>query len=166
MKLIYTLSPFIFFILQQSPAIGQQSFQDHGMKIEWSFIQDSIIIKIKTPTKGWQAIGFNSSAELTGTYLIMTRITTQQIDIDEHYVISPGNYVSISNYGESQRARVVAGEKENGFTTIVFSLPQKASNQYQKDLKKGHTYTLHYAYSSSTDFGHHSTFRSKTEIIL
>ncbi|GEM_PF-1981726 len=145
----------------------QNPIKDKGMSIEWEHEGDYLIVKIETPTKGWQAIGFNTDQTLTGTYLVMSTLDNEgQVVIGEHYVEKPGTYNLLSSYGIEDRIKVISGSIQGGKTKISYKIPVHPSSRYHKGLSKGKAYTLHYAYSAEKDFQHHSRFRSRTKIIL
>jgi hypothetical protein len=166
MNLYKLILPLIAALIFLHPLLGQQSFSDHGMHVEWSFSDDSITFKIESPTSGWQAIGFNSTSELTGTYLMLSRIINGKAEVIEHYVFAPGRYTSISELGKTQRAEVHKSYQEETKTHIEFSLPRASSHSYTKAFEEGKDMIIHYAYSLSTDFEHHSIYRSLRHIIL
>lgn len=142
--------------------VAQQSFESNDMKVEWTFTKSEIEISIHTPTKGWQAIGFNNKEGLAGTYLIMGRVKDQKAEVIEHYIKQPGNYFPT----EHQRAKIINFAEDSGGTHIQFMLPRKSSHKYQLPFSPNTKYHLLYAYSLEDDFQHHSTMRKSTIINL
>jgi len=81
---------------------AQTTFSERGMTVTWSFQAEEIIFEVKTPTVGRQAIRFNESSGLSGTYLIMGRIQEGKAEVAEHYTKRPVYYQSISEFGFPQ----------------------------------------------------------------
>ena len=142
------------------------SFSDAGMHLDWTFDKSLIIFSVTTPSNGWQAIGFNRESELTGTYLIMTRVINGIPEVVEHYVNAPGDYQSISTLGENQRAIILEFDESKASTFIKFSIPAQSQSPYIPSFIRGTKYQMLYAYSLSDDFKHHSILRKSTFIKL
>lgn len=144
---------------------GKQ-IEKNGMHLIWRHSHDSIHLEMSAPSTGWLAIGFNSSADLAGTYLLMGRLSNNRAEVVEHSIIQPGDYRSFSVMGFPGCVKNIRGEEKRGTTRISFSLPNKPENLLQKDLREGNRYHLLLAYSVDKDFRHHSLMRTSIIITL
>lgn len=137
------------------------------MTISWSYINDRIFIEMSAPTEGWIAIGFNTQTTITNIYLIMGVIdSNNKVVVQEHYVISPGNYKSFEALGAKISVKNIEGEQLQRVTRLRFSLPIEAIGSYKRSLEQGAGYILTMAYSLEKDFQHHSIMRTSAKIKL
>jgi len=147
-------------------SINAQKIQKNDMFVEWNYQEDKIEFEIKSPTKGWLAIGFSESSSLKGTYLVMGNVIDENVNVVEHYTLKPGLYKPITELGGSAEAIIVSGIESNNNTTIKFLLPIASDSKFKKHLTKGATYNLLMAYSLEDDFQHHSIMRTSVKIKL
>lgn len=167
MKMLYPL----YFISLLSNDLNNQFAQLNHVKknemiVSWSYKGDRILFEITAPTQGWLAIGFNDKPVLTGTYLLMGRITDLGVELVEHYTISPGNYKPIESIGGDVLVSEISGKEILGKSTIRFSIPIAKRDRFRKDLSKNSSYNLVMAFSREDDFQHHSIMRTSVEIVL
>ena len=138
----------------------------NGMNVQWSFSDDLIHFQVHAPSAGWLAIGFNETADLNNTYLIMGAVSGNKLVVKEHHVFKPGSYQSFEQLREPESIENIEGYESEKETTIHFSLPQTSFYQYVKHLKHGMEYYLLLAYSQEDDFEHHSVMRTSIKIKL
>ena len=161
--------PFILFtLLGFSNIKGQEnkSITVEGMTVSWHHEHDRIHFTMEAPTTGWLAIGFNTSQNLSDTYLIMGRVQHNKTEVVEHYVIKPGVYQPIIELEGKPQVRDIKGSESNEISVISFSLPHDPACSFQKALNKNTPYHLLVAFSREDDFTHHSMMRTTTQIIL
>ncbi len=152
--------------LNQNQEMTNKTIQKNEMEVSWYYNNDRIFFEMSAPTDGWVAIGFNSNRSITGTYLLMGHIVENQIDVSEHFTISPGNYKPISDFGEAVQVSAESGIQNSTHTKITFSLPVKPANTLARDLSPGLSYTMLLAYSQEDDFQHHSIIRTSINVKL
>lgn len=138
----------------------------NGMTINWSYSGDRIFFEMQAPTQGWVAIGFNDSAEIKGTYLLMGNVINDKPQVVEHFTISPGNYKPFKTLGADNEAQDIEGFESNDRTQLKFSLPINPTNHYARNLKNGLEYNMLIAYSLDDDFTHHSIMRASIKVRL
>lgn len=143
-----------------------QHIEKNGMTVETTFHHDSIWFRVKAPTEGWVAIGFNETNELKGNYLIMGAVINGSAVAKEHHVFNSGHYRSFSNLGIKSSITKIIGTEQNGQTEISFQLPITRSDLLGKSLKPDSTFMLLLAYSREDDFKHHSVMRTSARITL
>lgn len=137
----------------------------NSMEVCWTFSEDKIRFALKAPTTGWVGIGFNEQSELAGTYLLLARVANGKAEIVEHFVISPGDYISIESLGATPVAVLLSGV-ETSDTEVTFAVPISPLHKYGKSLKEGMKYEMLIAFSREDDFQHHSTMRTSIEVTL
>lgn len=149
-----------------SKEINQKEVHKNGMIIRWHYQGNRILIEMSAPTNGWVTVGFNDQDRIKGAYLLMGRVLNKQAEVVEHYTIASGNYRSIEALGVKSAVQQIFGEQKDGKTRLKFSLPIEAPTKYQKSLKKGQGWIMILAYSSDTNFQHHSRMRTSLKVIL
>ena len=138
----------------------------NNMKVRWKIEKIYIYFEIEAPTDGWVAIGFNESASLAGTYLLMGHIQNGKVEVVEHYTDKPGSYKPIADYGISNQTISISGYEKGNKTRLKFAIPIKKASKYHKQLLPGTKWTLLLAYSLEDDFQHHSIMRTSVDIEL
>jgi hypothetical protein len=138
----------------------------NNMTVRWKIEQEIIHFELEAPTDGWVAIGFNETASLTGTYLLMGRVRNGKTEVVEHYTAQPGSYKPIAEYGVASQTTLVSGNESGNMTRLKFAVPIAAASKYHKELRPGTQWTLLMAYSSEDDFQHHSMMRTSMDIKL
>lgn len=142
------------------------SVTKNNMKVSWYFHNNRIFFEMNAPTDGWLTIGFNDTTGTKGAYLLMGRVKQGVPNITEHFTINPGNYKTIESLGKTVQVKDVSGIENSNYTSIKFSLPQKAASKYQRDLFKGNEYVLIIAFSREDDYQHHSIMRTSVRVKL
>ncbi|MEM6696990.1 MAG: DOMON domain-containing protein [Bacteroidota bacterium] len=145
---------------------SQGKVERNGMTVKWKIKYERIHFEMEAPTDGWLAIGFNEKEGLVGTNLIMGAVKNNQVTMTDDFIVSFGNPQPIEKLGGSNQLSDQKGKEQEGRTTIVFSMPIEAADEFHIDLKKGKTIHLLIAYSTSDDFDHHSIMRTSAEITL
>lgn len=136
------------------------------MTVKWKIDQEFIHFDMEAPTDGWVAIGFNETASLAGTYLLMGRIRNGKAEIVEHYTNQPGSYKPIAAYGITNQVLSITGNEIGSNTRLRFTIPISAASKYHKDLLPDTNWSMLIAYSVADDFQHHSIMRTSVNIKL
>jgi hypothetical protein len=143
-----------------------KSIEKHGMKVEWHYYKDKIIITMLAPSKGWVAVGFKENIRLENTYLLMGSIVNKQVDAMEHFIDSAGSYKNFETLKINSSIQNISGTECNNQTTIKFPISFSSENKLQKDLREGNSIDLLMAYSRGDDFRHYSMWRESYKIQL
>jgi hypothetical protein len=138
----------------------------NGMTFRWRFDDEFLHCEATAPTRGWVAIGFNTTDQLSGTNLIMGAVEHEFVTIDDRYIIKPGDHKSISALGGSEALTQRAGKEENGHTTLSFSIPVSVNDKFHHDLHVGKEYYVLMAFSQEDNFLHHSIMRTTIKLKL
>lgn len=144
----------------------KHTISKNKMTVRWQVEGDLIHFEMEAPTKGWVAIGFNETDQITGAYLLMGRVRHNKTEVLEHFTESPGNYHPLENYGIVNQVRNISGTEKDGRTTLKFSIPLTPASRYHKKLWTGKQWWLILAYSREDDFQHHSVMRTSESIKL
>ena len=144
----------------------EKQISKNGMTVKWEFKDDRVFFQMSAPTKGWLAIGFNDSEQLTGTYLLMGNVVSGNANVVEHYTRKPGDYLPISELGDRGEVGNIGGKETKLGTTLNFSVPIKSKSKFKKHLKSGTLFNLLMAYSREDDFQHHSVMRTALSVNL
>lgn len=134
-----------------------------GMVFEWEVEKGWLRCEVSAPTRGWVAVGFNRSAELAGTNLIMGCVEDGRAKIEDRYIVRAGQHKSKVELGSSDKVRDAGGEWEQGVTRLRFSIPLEAQDEFSQTLSAGERYYVWLAYSQEADFQHHSAMRTGVE---
>ena len=122
--------------------------------------------KMNAPTDGWVAIGFNTQDQLAGTNLIMGCVKSGKTIVEDRHTVRPGHYPTVVELGGTSAVSETSGLENDHYTTISFTIPLKAVDQYHHDLEPGNEYTVLMAYSREDDFLHHSIMRTSVQLKL
>jgi hypothetical protein len=142
------------------------SIEVNGMTFSWAFDRGLLQCEASAPTAGWVAVGFNTKNELKGTNLIMGAIEQEFLNMEDQYIVKPGDHRSVIRLGGSEAVTKRGGKEENGITTISFSLPQLSSDKLHHQLIQGIEYYVLLAFSQEDDFQHHSIMRTTIKLKL
>lgn len=145
---------------------AQQRVERNGMTVQWQYRDGRVHFEVTAPTHGWVAIGFSKTESIEGTYLLMGRVVGDRAEVVQHFTVRAGNYPPFSELGIWSTIAHISGEEKDGQTLVRFSLPVQAQSGYERNLGTGSIHYLHYAYSTSDDFNHHSRMRNQLNIKL
>ncbi len=136
------------------------------MEIRWTEGEAYWSFELSAPTTGWVALGFNQKNDIVQTNLIMGAVKGEQVKTEDFYVVGFANPQPVSKLGGKIAVSDVEGEEKNGRTTLCFSIPKKAIDQYHYDLKAGDEIWFICAYSRADEFDHHSMMRQHVKVKL
>jgi len=144
----------------------EKAVSESEMHVSWHYQKARIYFEMRAPTDGWVTIGFNTTNNMTGAYLLMGRVKNDEAEIVEHFTISQGNYKPVQALGAQTKVNHVEGVQKEKNTLLKFSLPVEANSEYQKNLSEGKKYVMILAYSLADDFQHHSIMRTSINVEL
>ena len=141
MKIVLTLCFAIVIVIQND---AWKKIERNGMVFEWKIEGTKLRCKMKAPTTGWVAIGFNTHANLPGTNLIMDAVEQEFFRIDDRYIVAPGNHKSMIQMGVDDQITLKNAKEWQGTTMIEFVIPLQSNDKYHLQLNKGSEYHLLY----------------------
>lgn len=145
---------------------NNSSVTAQGMTVQWRVMENQLAVTVYAPTRGWVAIGFHTQDQLTGTNLIMGAVNNGHTEVDDLYILKPGEHKSIRELGGEYMLSNVFGVENEGGTTLFFTLPLHHADNWHHLLEEGKEYVLLMAYSQEDDFQHHSHMRTSVRITL
>jgi hypothetical protein len=151
---------------QKTRAQDMQEVNKNGMKVGWEIIDDQLYVEMSAPTKGWVAIGFNTTSQLKGTSLLMGHVKGANSEVVDFFVRAPGDYEPVTELGGVSVITQSEGKEEGGATHISFHIPLRPNSEFHQQLVVGEMYHLLMAFSLEDDFKHHSVMRTSTTIKL
>ena len=156
----------ILSVCQFHQKANMKEVSKNNMTVKWKIEREIIFFEMEAPTDGWIAIGFNETASLAGTYLLMGRVTNGKAELVEHYTAQPGSYKPITQYGITGQTTHISGTESGNITRLKFAVPVTTASKYHKTLLPDTEWTLLMAYSLDDDFQHHSIMRTSVAIKL
>ena len=137
-----------------------------GMAVEWRHGDGLTHFRLEAPTQGWVAVGFNTSGDIAGAYLLMGHVKEGTPRMEERYTEAPGRYPSLEQYEVSLRVEQLRGSESGQGTRLEFAVPSEPGSVYHRPLTKGTECWMVLAYSWEDDFGHHSAMRRHVKVRL
>lgn len=136
-----------------------------GMSFAWTFSGSLINIRLRAPTQGWLAVGFNSKNQLANTNLIMGAIyPSGELVVQERAILRAGTHRAKVELGLVDRLTQISGCPDGRGTAVSFSMSTAVSDKYSYSLVRGQKIHLLLAYSQAPEFDHHS--RMRTHLLL
>ena len=143
-----------------------KTVERNGMTVQWQVTATELQIRMSAPTQGWVAVGLNPNEHLMGTSLLMGRIQNANPEVEDFYVLSPGNYKPVTELGGESQVTLIEGSESPNGTYLHFSIPLEPDSEWHYALQAGKAMHLLMAYSRSDDFENHSMMRTSVLIEL
>ncbi|UTW63973.1 hypothetical protein KFE98_07485 [bacterium SCSIO 12741] len=137
-----------------------------GMVFRWKVENDSLRVKLRAPTSGWLAVGFNRQSGIVGSALIMGANRDGVSQVEEQFVIGPQQHPPVSKLGSATSIAEAICVEKNGVSEMTFCLPLQAQDKWHCDLQSSGPIYVALAYSREDDFDHHSAVRTEVKITL
>ena len=167
--LMIVILPLLLGVIQDAnklPAGFDKSVEVNGMSFEWRLTPGNLIGRLSAPADGWVAVGFNTSAGLANTNLIMAAIRGEDTTISDRFIVEAGDHRSIDAMGGASAVRLIDASQRPGYTEVTFSIKRDPGHKWHQQLNEAAVYHLLLAYSNDDDFQHHSIMRSHLTIQL
>ena len=131
----------------------------------WRHEGERLFGEITAPARGWMAVGFNDKPGLPGTRFVIGVAGPSEVRAEWH-IANPPNHQRVETLGGRSDIRDLAGKRDNGRSTLSFSLPHRGTDRFAIDLTPGRSVHLMLAWSNEPEFTHHSVWRRHTDVIL
>ena len=158
-KLLTALS---FIVLVAASTQAQKLVQTDGIVLNYTIKDGQFNAKVKAPTQGWIAVGFNTADDIVGADLKMFRVLDGKAEAEDQLVTATGVHPA----DKHNELRVIAGNENPYGTTIQFSMPLNSGDKDDIALKADKLYYIILAYSTEDDFDHHSRVRKHLKFTL
>jgi hypothetical protein len=136
-----------------------------GMTFEWRVQGDMLHGRMRAPTRGWVAVGFNHRPTLDGTRLVMGYVRDGATVVEEHVAAPPVHHRK-RDLGWKEGLGQVSGTEDARSTFIEFTLALDTGEPRDVALVPGRTYHLTLAWSHEDDLQHHSAMRTAVDVTL
>ncbi|KAA3602849.1 MAG: hypothetical protein DWQ06_06670 [Calditrichaeota bacterium] len=145
-------------------AESKNSYTFGEMNFSAKIVQDSILVLIKAPTKGWLAVGLNSENSIVGSDLKMFRVVSGKVEFEDQFTTGFGIHPQDSELGGTSNVKIISGSENEKFTEILFQIPMVSKDKFDFKIEPNKKFWLILAYSTEDDFQHHSIMRKHKEI--
>lgn len=145
---------------QQQP---WRTVEKNGMSFSWRVEGNILEGKLKSPTFGWVAVGFNDKSGIVGSNLIMTRCVNGEGYGEDQFVTGMGVHPTIESLDGHPGITIFDGDEDEEGTWIHFQL-DLTEDGYHYLFGPGETCFLTLAYSVADEFDHHSSMRAEVEL--
>lgn len=149
----------VLFVIAASWGCPRPSQASHaGVRFDWHVDGDVLHGRLSAATSGWVAVGLNDRQSLGGSRLLMFAVENGAIMAEEHLADPP----------QHPRRELIGGAVD-AYTSgdrlsVVFRVP--LTRDWSPTLVPGDRVWLTLAWSSETDFAHHSAQRDARWITL
>ncbi len=107
------------------------------MSFEWRLNNKMIHIRLKAETKGWVAVGFNSTNSMKGANFVIGYVKRGKVRIQDSYGIRMNEHIrDIMNNGKDD-IMDVSGKEEGTSTTLQFTIPLVSGDKNDKKIVPG-----------------------------
>lgn len=135
------------------------------MQVYWTVDGDQIHMKLSAKTEGWVAFGFDPESAMQGADIIIGAVKNGKVKIEDHYGDRKRGHSSDEKLGGKNDVLNPQGMEENGVTTISFSRPLTASEEWDKPIDPSKMSRMMIAYGSGADsFRRGHAFRAVYDI--
>ncbi len=131
---------------------GDWQWQEVGdFRFDW-LVEDSLSslrIKMKAPTTGWVAVGFDPTSFMNEANLLIGYVSGGTAYIRDDYGTGLITHDADTNLGGTDDVTMITGSESSGETTIEFRIPLDSGDQYDKVITEGTTYLIIFAYGAN-----------------
>ena len=149
-----------------STASEWKTVAEKGFVLKYRFVDGDIEVEMRSPRRGWVAVGFNPKPGLTGTHLVMGAVRGEAVELSERKVLRPGEYPEVEALGGEKVVELKWGKENANGTVISFRMPAAYGDDFRHSLSPGSSIHLTLAYSMEDDFLHHSIMRTSIHTTL
>lgn len=156
MKKKYLLSSILGFFFLAMP-IGafavdyQHTLKVKNMTFSWAIEGDQIHVQLAAQTTGWVGIGFDPENAMEGANIIIGAVKNGKFKVEDHYGDRKRGHTSDKKLGGTDNVLNASGSEDGGVTTISFTLPLKAEEKYDKEIKPEGMSRIMLAYGAGKD---------------
>lgn len=142
--------------LNAGAADYDRELSERGMTFAWKVDGDQLAVKLSARTTGWVGIGFNPSEQMKGASFILGYVKGGEVTLVDHFGDEVTGHSADDKMGGGENFTLVGGDEKGKMTTIEFTVPLTAGDDYDSTLDvNGETVVL-LAYGGGRD-----SFRSK-----
>jgi hypothetical protein len=146
-------------------ALHTLKVQESGVEFQWRHQCDLVVCQFQAPTRGWLAVGFNSTPQLLGTRFVIAARSNGMAQFEEHMAVETGHR-RISTLGFEASISNASIRHLPTSSLLRFSYPTEFADQPDLHLHNGAKAFVMLAWSTHTDFDHHSAWRNHYPLTL
>ncbi len=129
----------------------QHTLEVKNMTFSWAIEGDQIHVQLSAKTTGWVGIGFDPEKAMQGADIIIGAVKNGKYKVEDHYGDRKRGHKSDEKLGGTNNVLNASGSEDDGMTTISFTLPLKAEEKYDKEIKPEGMYRIMLAYGAGKD---------------
>lgn len=145
---------------------GFKEITDTGITLRWKIETGDLRVKVRAPTTGWIAVGFNPSQMMKDANIIIGYVSNGTATIRDDYGISTISHESDITLGGRDDVRDKAGSESTGITEISFTIPLNSGDDYDRTLLAAMRYLVILAYGNQDNFTVQHSVRTIVQIQL
>ncbi len=152
-NLIFVLAVFLSLALPMAACASdyQHTLEVKDMQFSWTLEEDRIHVQMSARTTGWVAVGFDPEDAMEGADIIIGAVKGDQFKVEDHYGDRKRGHSSDEELGGTNNVLNPSGTEKDGVTTISFTLPLTATEQYDKTIRPEGMYRIMLAYGAGRD---------------
>ncbi|HNX38151.1 MAG TPA: T9SS type A sorting domain-containing protein [Candidatus Cloacimonadota bacterium] len=141
MILLVALLPAVTLLRAETP---WQTTSAAGVTFEYRVTQDSQSLegKVTAQTTGWVAVGFNPTSAMRNANIIIGYVSGANTMIRDDWGTSNSAHASDISLGGTNNLTIIGGTESAGSTMIHFTIPLVTTDQYDRPLTIGQSYTV------------------------
>ncbi len=149
-------------------ALNYTSINVDGYNFQWAIKDDSLRCKMKAPTTGWVAVGFNPTDEMLNANFIIGYVSNGIGYVRDDFGDTQTTHVSDILAGGTNNVTRVFGRDAQGSTELRFTIPLNSQDPKDRPLTLNSTVKLILAHgpNGSDNFSSMHDFVEETTIIL
>lgn len=122
-----------------------------SMTFSWCVNGTNLDVKLKAPTTGWLAIGFNPVRVMKGANYIFAYVKNGKVYVSDHFgtgLVAHDEDVKLGGHNDIQNA---FGTEKDGTTEVAFTIPLDSGDPYDVVLDPQGQTTVLLAYNAGLD---------------
>jgi len=132
----------------------------------WNISGEMLSVKLKAPTTGWVGIGFNPSEEMKDANFILGFIKDGKVSVLDQHGSSKRNHKEDAALGGADNVADTSGTEAGGSTEISFSMPLKAGDTLDKEIKAQTDQVILLAYGKTDRLAQQHVANAKLKVNL
>ena len=140
-----------FSALPASAGEYAHSIEVKKMTFDWKVDGDRLRVRLKAPTTGWVAIGFNPLKGMMGADLILGYVEDGKVTVSDEFGNQENAHEPDTKQGGTNDLTDISGTEANDATEIRFTRLLKPADPKDGEIKTDKFITIALAYSAKRD---------------
>jgi hypothetical protein len=121
------------------------------MTVSWTLDGDQVRMELSAKTTGWVSMGIDPEDAMGGGDIIIGAVKNGKVRIEDHFADKKRGHSPDEKLGGTSQVTDPAGKEENGVTTISFTRPVTASEQWDKSIQASGKTRVMFAFGTGMD---------------